>query len=91
MVWELSREQKSSWRQGKRKQNAVPSPQVFLSLFFPGGMQALFKVEDCKKPTSSHSESTKIRQYFLAAEEIIWNYGPSAVNNFTGQELIVDR
>ncbi|XP_059711943.1 ceruloplasmin isoform X5 [Haemorhous mexicanus] len=55
-----------------------------------GGMQALFKVEDCKKSTPSHSESTKIRQYFLAAEEIIWNYGPSAVNHFTGQELIVD-
>ncbi|XP_054138253.1 ceruloplasmin [Melozone crissalis] len=55
-----------------------------------GGMQALFKVEDCKKSTPGHSKSTKIRQYFLAAEEIIWNYGPSAVNHFTGQELIVD-
>ncbi|XP_064577770.1 ceruloplasmin isoform X2 [Zonotrichia leucophrys gambelii] len=55
-----------------------------------GGMQALFKVEDCKKSVPGHSESTKIRQYFLAAEEIIWNYGPSAVNHFTGQELIVD-
>ncbi|XP_033372729.1 ceruloplasmin isoform X2 [Parus major] len=55
-----------------------------------GGMQALFKVEDCKKSTPSHNESTKIRQYFIAAEEIIWNYGPSAVNHFTGQELIVD-
>lgn len=77
--------------QGKRKQNSVPSSQVSLPLFFPGGMQALFKVEDCKKSTPGHSENTKIRQYFLAAEEIIWNYGPSAVNHFTGQELTVDR
>ncbi|XP_027541289.1 ceruloplasmin isoform X1 [Neopelma chrysocephalum] len=55
-----------------------------------GGMQALFKVEDCKKSTPAHNESTKIRQYFIAAEEIIWNYGPSAMNHFTGQELIID-
>ncbi|XP_027747661.1 ceruloplasmin isoform X3 [Empidonax traillii] len=54
------------------------------------GMQALFKVKDCKKSTPDHNESTKIRQYFIAAEEIIWNYGPSAMNHFTGQELIVD-
>ncbi|NXF48334.1 CERU protein, partial [Oceanites oceanicus] len=55
-----------------------------------GGMQALFVVKDCRKSTTDHSESTKIRQYFIAAEEIIWNYGPSAMNHFTGQELITD-
>ncbi|XP_042749431.1 ceruloplasmin-like, partial [Lagopus leucura] len=38
----------------------------------------------------NHNETTKIRQYFIAAEEIIWNYGPSAFNHFTGQELIAD-
>lgn len=54
-------------------------------------MQALFKVKDCRKSTTDHNESTKIRQYFIAAEEVIWNYGPSAVNHFTGQELIADR
>uniref|UniRef100_A0A8B9FCP7 Ceruloplasmin n=1 Tax=Amazona collaria TaxID=241587 RepID=A0A8B9FCP7_9PSIT len=55
-----------------------------------GGMQALFNVEDCRKSTADHNESTKIRQYFIAAEEIIWNYGQSAMNHFTGQELITD-
>ncbi|KAM7108141.1 ceruloplasmin isoform 3-T3 [Ciconia maguari] len=55
-----------------------------------GGMQALFKVEVCRKSTTDRNESTKIRQYFIAAEEIIWNYGPSAMNHFTGQELIAD-
>lgn len=54
-------------------------------------MQALFKVEDCKKSTPGHNKSIKTRQYFIAAEETIWNYGPSAVNHFTGQELIHDR
>lgn len=61
------------------------------SSFFPGGMQALFKVRDCRKSLRDHNESTKIREYFIAAEEIIWNYGPSAVNHFTGQELTADR
>ncbi|XP_062438293.1 ceruloplasmin isoform X1 [Rhea pennata] len=55
-----------------------------------GGMQALFKVRECRKSTTNHNESTKLRQYFIAAEEIIWNYGPSAMNHFTGQELIAD-
>uniref|UniRef100_A0A8C3LGQ5 ferroxidase n=1 Tax=Chrysolophus pictus TaxID=9089 RepID=A0A8C3LGQ5_CHRPC len=55
-----------------------------------GGMQALFKVESCRKSPINHNETTKIRQYFIAAEEIIWNYGPSALNHFTGQELIAD-
>ncbi|XP_051482285.1 ceruloplasmin [Apus apus] len=55
-----------------------------------GGMQALYEVKDCGKSTTNHNERTKIREYFIAAEEIIWNYGPSAVNNFTGQELISD-
>ncbi|OXB71026.1 UNVERIFIED_CONTAM: hypothetical protein H355_013979, partial [Colinus virginianus] len=55
-----------------------------------GGMQAIFKVRGCRKSTTDHSETTKIRQYFIAAEEIVWNYGPSALNRFTGQELIAD-
>lgn len=63
---------------------------IFSTSFFPGGMQALFKVEGCRKSTIDHNETTKIRQYFIAAEEIIWNYGPSALNHFTGQELIAD-
>ncbi|XP_067410122.1 ceruloplasmin [Emydura macquarii macquarii] len=55
-----------------------------------GGMQALFEVKDCKKPTTDHNEYTNIRHYYIAAEEIIWNYGPSAINHFTGQPLIID-
>uniref|UniRef100_A0A8C4Y309 Ceruloplasmin n=1 Tax=Gopherus evgoodei TaxID=1825980 RepID=A0A8C4Y309_9SAUR len=45
-----------------------------------GGMQAIFEVKDCKKPTTDHNEYTNIRHYYLAAEEIIWNYGPSFVS-----------
>ncbi|NXP78124.1 CERU protein, partial [Ramphastos sulfuratus] len=55
-----------------------------------GGMQALFKVRDCRKSLRDHNKSTNIREYFIAAEEIIWNYGPSAMNHFTGQELTAD-
>jgi len=64
---------------------------LYLLFSFPGGMQALFEVKDCRQSTTVHNENTKIRQYFIAAEEIIWNYGPSAMNHFTGEELIADR
>lgn len=74
-----------------RKMNCSFFTLIFSTSFFPGGMQALFKVEGCRKSTIDHNETTKIRQYFIAAEEIIWNYGPSALNHFTGQELIADR
>ncbi|XP_040205015.1 ceruloplasmin isoform X1 [Rana temporaria] len=51
-----------------------------------GGMQALYEVKNCtaKRPYTS---TTKIRQYYIAAEEIFWNYGSSLVNQFTGQKL----
>lgn len=79
---------------GKEKTKCSSFSLGFSTSFFffsPGGMQALFKVEDCKKSTPGHNKSIKTRQYFIAAEETIWNYGPSAVNHFTGQELIHDR
>ncbi|KAM4694046.1 ceruloplasmin [Discoglossus pictus] len=54
-----------------------------------GGMQAIYEVQDCpstEKKTSCKLNS-KERHYYLAAEEIIWNYGESGVNQFTGQKL----
>ncbi|XP_068136842.1 ceruloplasmin [Hyperolius riggenbachi] len=51
-----------------------------------GGMQAIYEVKNCTK--QSHSRrATRVRHYYIAAEEIIWNYGPSSMNNFTGQKL----
>uniref|UniRef100_F6T396 ferroxidase n=1 Tax=Monodelphis domestica TaxID=13616 RepID=F6T396_MONDO len=51
------------------------------------GMQAYFKINDCKKPSTDKVSGTKVRHYFIAAEEELWNYGPSGINIFTGKNL----
>ncbi|XP_066455265.1 ceruloplasmin [Eleutherodactylus coqui] len=51
-----------------------------------GGMQAIFEVKNCTK-SYRHQWRSNVRHYFIAAEEIIWNYGPTSVNQFTGQKL----
>ncbi|XP_040283966.1 ceruloplasmin [Bufo bufo] len=52
-----------------------------------GGMQAIYEVKNCTKNSSRCRSHSKIRHYYIAAEEIIWNYGPTSVNKFTGQNL----
>ncbi|XP_037698864.1 ceruloplasmin [Choloepus didactylus] len=55
------------------------------------GLQAFFQVQDCKKPSSelpsSHSLGKHVRHYYIAAEEIIWNYAPSGTDIFTKENL----
>ncbi|XP_064418146.1 ceruloplasmin [Latimeria chalumnae] len=53
------------------------------------GMQALFEVKQCNSTEQINNSGTSgtVRQYFIAAEEIIWDYGPSGINNFTGEPL----
>ncbi|XP_042313911.1 ceruloplasmin isoform X3 [Sceloporus undulatus] len=55
-----------------------------------GGMQAIFEVKNCKHHTPA-PKSTKVRHYYIAAEEVTWNYAPSGLNNFTGEEVIHDE
>ena len=56
--------------------------------FFDGGMSALFEVTDCGKGVALPSVSGgKTRTYFIAAEEVIWDYGPSGDNNIDGVSL----
>ncbi|XP_038599910.1 ceruloplasmin-like [Tachyglossus aculeatus] len=52
-----------------------------------GGMQAFFQVEDCKKPPTDNVTGKSVRRYYIAAEEIIWNYGPTGIDHFTGKNL----
>ncbi|XP_027731626.1 ceruloplasmin isoform X1 [Vombatus ursinus] len=42
------------------------------------GLKAFFQVQDCKKPSTDNVDGQNIRHYYIAAEEIIWNYAPSA-------------
>ena len=55
---------------------------------FDNGMSALFRVYRSEigvaMPTISGG-MTKV--YYLAAEEILWDYGPSGINNIDGTPL----
>lgn len=53
-------------------------------------MQAIFEVKNCQNPAPPPQETANIRHYYVAVEEILWNYAPSGINNFTGEELIND-
>ncbi|KAL1777716.1 ceruloplasmin isoform X1 [Sigmodon hispidus] len=52
------------------------------------GLQAFFTVQNCNK-TSPEAETLEghVRHYYIAAEEIIWNYAPSGIDAFTGDNL----
>lgn len=56
---------------------------------YSAGMSAFFNVQKC----SGQSETTapplegKTRQYFIAAEETLWNYAPSGLDQFNGGTL----
>ncbi|XP_078288378.1 ceruloplasmin isoform X1 [Panthera onca] len=52
------------------------------------GLQAFFQVQDCNKPSPEDSILGKnVRHYYIAAEEIIWNYAPSGIDTFTQENL----
>ena len=61
---------------------------------YNAGMYALFNVTKCDgkiHPVPSVSGGKK-RTYYIAANEIPWNYGPTGMNNMTGENLtLADR
>uniref|UniRef100_A0A672TTB0 ferroxidase n=1 Tax=Strigops habroptila TaxID=2489341 RepID=A0A672TTB0_STRHB len=52
-----------------------------------GGMEALYDVQICQKNMSRPSPLSHKRRYYIAAEEVLWNYGPDGYDKFTGQGL----
>ncbi|XP_018428925.1 PREDICTED: ceruloplasmin-like, partial [Nanorana parkeri] len=52
-----------------------------------GGMQAIYEVRNCSKLGPPSQYQSTVRRYYIAALEIIWNYGPTSINQFTGQKL----
>ncbi|OWK61083.1 Hephaestin-like protein 1 [Lonchura striata] len=52
-----------------------------------GGMEALYDVQICQKNLSHSSPISHMRRYYIAAEEVLWNYGPDGYDKFTGQGL----
>ncbi|KAB0402372.1 hypothetical protein E2I00_007451 [Balaenoptera physalus] len=50
------------------------------------GMQTFFNVRSCQNP-STDVIGTQVLHYYIAAEEIFWNYAPSGIDFFTGNNL----
>uniref|UniRef100_A0A8C2SUG5 ferroxidase n=1 Tax=Coturnix japonica TaxID=93934 RepID=A0A8C2SUG5_COTJA len=47
-------------------------------------MEALYDVQICQKNLSQPSPLSHKRRYYIAAEEVLWNYGPDGYDKFTG-------
>ena len=54
--------------------------------YFSEAMQAFFSVRNCQKP-STDLTGTRVVRYYIAAEEISWNYAPSGIDFFTKKNL----
>ena len=58
------------------------------SQFYDNGMSALFDVTDCGKGVELPSVAGgETRIYYIAADEVIWNYGPTGENHIDGASL----
>ncbi|XP_030743570.2 hephaestin isoform X5 [Echinops telfairi] len=51
------------------------------------GMQALYKVKSCSEAPPVYQLTGKVRQYFIEAHEIQWDYGPMGYDGSTGKSL----
>ncbi|XP_059121063.1 ceruloplasmin [Peromyscus eremicus] len=52
------------------------------------GLQAFFQVRNCNKLSpEADTQERHVRHYYIAAEEIIWDYAPSGTDVFTGDNL----
>ncbi|XP_078218887.1 hephaestin isoform X7 [Callithrix jacchus] len=54
---------------------------------FRDGMQALYKVKSCSTTPPVDLLTGKVRQYFIEAHEIQWDYGPMGHDGSTGKSL----
>ncbi|KAA0712528.1 Ceruloplasmin [Triplophysa tibetana] len=54
------------------------------------GMQAFFEIKKCFPHVHKARPFGEVRQYYIAAEEIIWDYGPTEINQYTGKKLTDD-
>ncbi|XP_028630182.1 hephaestin [Grammomys surdaster] len=51
------------------------------------GMQAFYKVDSCSMNPPVDQLTGKVRQYFIEAHEIQWDYGPTGYDGRTGKSL----
>ncbi|XP_062983231.1 ferroxidase HEPHL1 [Elgaria multicarinata webbii] len=51
------------------------------------GMMGLYNIKACGQNITEPEQSGQERRYFIAAERILWDYGPGGIDKFTGQAL----
>lgn len=51
------------------------------------GMLGQYNVGNCKKGISHPKMKGPQRRYFIAAEKILWDYGPQGYDRFSGLAL----
>ena len=56
---------------------------------YSAGMSALYNVTNCAGTNVPNDKPLdgKTREYFIAAEEVIWDYAPTGLDNFNGGNL----
>ena len=65
-------------------------PFVFLILFLDG-MTAFFNVTQCFRDTYFETPKGRTKKYFIAAEEITWNYMTEGKDLFSASDMSVDH
>lgn len=81
------------WRR-QNKENSILSrnlssrkEKMCFFFFSSDGMQALYKVDSCSMDPPVEQLTGKVRQYFIEAHEIQWDYGPRGRDGRTGKSL----
>lgn len=49
--------------------------------FFSAGMQAIFEIKKCFPNVHKPRPHGELRQFFIAAEEEVWDYAPTPPND----------
>ena len=52
-----------------------------------GGMYAYYNAKVCSSSGSHPAAGGQVRRYFITAEEVEWDYGPSGMNKYDGGAL----
>ena len=74
----------TAWNPGKWLLNCLVNDH------YAAGMSAVFNVTKCgskKSAPTMQALGGKTREYFIAAEEKLWDYAPSRMDNFNGGSL----
>lgn len=50
-------------------------------------MQALYQVSECNAGVHKTPSTGKERKYYIAAESVLWNYGPLGYSTYDGLAL----